>query len=140
MNNIGYIKEKYSGISFNLNENTYTELPVIIKQCIISKKPLRIYTSMGDDKPDLELCQIPNVKLLFIKACQEYGLLGFLNYQCKYTNGDEFIQTVIAVACGVFVSNEDDSFIYKIELNEVQSLIELSTKKFNELWSDLIDK
>ena len=121
-------------IIFDIGPETIDRLPSTIKMALQTKRVMILFCSMADDS-HLELCQIPEVKELYKKACIEYGLLGYLEYQLPlFPRTQEIITDVISIACGSWVSTNGSKFIMKLESEDVKPLWDKSVQKYRELY------
>lgn len=131
----GVSQKSSNAIVFDITPEKIDELPAIIKQAILTKSAIVPMCSMADNLPGTELCQIPEVKELFMKACNEYGLLGYMQYQSSFfPRTEELVRNIIAIVCGKLTKTNGVEFEMEIDIEEFRDLCTKSVVKFNELY------
>ena len=111
------------------------KLPETIKFAMETRSAIVPFSSMGDHLPGVELCQIPEVKELFVKACVEYGLIGWLLYQESYfPKSNDSISTIIMIAYGTLTDSDGKECTIKIDELAVKEMFMASVSKARELY------
>ena len=131
----------YGMVTFDLTDETLPSLGKTIKDCLLRRLKLLVFCSMGDDTL-LELCQIPEVRRVFYRACLDHGLLGYLYYQQWRWDSDfnDNIKTVTNVCLGKYTGNDGKDFFTEVEGSKVKSLNDASTEKFHKLYGHYIPR
>lgn len=108
----------------------------LIKQCLEVNRDIQLYSSLALKHPGISFTRIPGLKDLFIDACINHGLIGYLKYQIELDNGGlkpwyKIIMNNIAIiTCGTVDGDERSHIINEDELDRLR---QLSIDKFNDL-------
>jgi hypothetical protein len=128
-------QSKMTVIACDLTPAKIDKLPETIKFAMATRSAILPFSSMGDHLPGVELCQMPEVKELFIKACIDYGLLGWLLHQQSYfPDSHESITTVSMITCGSLHDSDDKKCIIKMDNIALEKLFMTSINKAQELY------
>src|SRR5437868_6230614 len=71
-------------VIFNLTQETIGGLKYIIQQSLSLGTNLHVLSTLDLNYPEeMDLCEIPEIKDLFLRASVEHGLLGYYSYTNK---------------------------------------------------------
>lgn len=140
---------KVTCIKFDLSQNSVGRLRYIIKKCIKTGNQLAIYCSMDTGTTENELCQVPAIKAVFIKAFVEYGLLGLYQYQKNLY--PEFCLDQLAlmanITCSTLRDTNGKQYTARLQIDEFAELMKISCLAFKKLYgidvpvsNDLMDE
>lgn len=139
VNKVGHeeeVKPQQKIIFFDITPRTISTLPIIINQCLSSQTLLKIFSSEGDDT-DFELAEIPHVKQLYVNACTQYGLLGFLieNQSLYLDHGikDDIID-IRSITSGSVTDINSSGVHYQIDLIEFERITHVSIERYHALY------
>jgi hypothetical protein len=122
--------------------NACESLPGLIKKSILSGCIFTVYSSYADQYPNTELVEIPEIVNLFRNACENKGLLHFMEYQRLLFNNDDIIVDNIAlirnITCGkIIMKSKDKKYCqYILDNPKLRRLEEKSIESFNRLYAD----
>ena len=105
-------------VLFDLKESTIQLLGIQIAHCVRKSIDLICFSSFSMRYPEKSLTNIPGLSLLFIKACLQHGLLGYLDWKHETSPSKQnsiIINNVIIATCGLPAS---------VELEPASDLIE----------------
>ena len=124
---------------FDLTSKNVNYLGQVISQCISNNINLVCFSRESMSHPELSITEIPGLSTLFIKACLQHGLLGYLDWKNETAPSEQnsiIITNVIIATCGKVV---DDGFAggkgiaHDVDEKKLNFIRTNSRKKFNEL-------
>lgn len=143
-------------IVLDLSPKTLPILGEIIKKCVANRTILNLYCSLTINNGNKSMTEIPGVKNLFVEACLQHGLLGYLDWQKEQTPSDHIqmaLDNVIIITCGSVVYDphahtnslldvteepikDNSPIIHEINDTKLQFIRKQSQAKFDQLIKD----
>lgn len=123
-------------VKFDVTVDSLDSLGALIVKCVKREVDLICYSSETMRNPNKPMVKIPGLTLLFVKACLQQGLLGYLDYKQEnnYTDQTQIvIDNIVIITCGSYVKSEKGKLSYDIDNNKLTYIRDKSTAKFKEL-------
>lgn len=123
---------------FDLEEDNVYTLGPIISYCVKHSVDLICYSSEAMKHPGVSLTQIPGLSRLFIRACLQEGLLGYLDWKAKNNPSEQnriIRNNVIIITCGKPITSTDDNkdLAHEVDNDKLSFLTTMSQIKFEQL-------
>lgn len=127
---------------FDLTEETIDTLGDIIGLCVETKVDLICFSKNAMKQPEISLTKIVGLKDLFIQACLQHGLLGYLDWKNENTPNEQntnIMTNVIIITCGKQVveitdsNGEDNRIAHEVDEKRLAFIRERSRVKFNQI-------
>lgn len=129
-------------ILFDIREDTIDTLGDIIGLCVETKTELICYSKKAMEQPDISLTEIPGLNELFVRACLQHGLLGYLDWKNETTPTQQIadiMNNIVIIVCGRKVVNQVDEMnlnkgiVHEVDEKKLAFIRERSRLKFNQI-------
>lgn len=137
--------QKEKQLLFNLSQNNVGILGQNIVNSVKNSVDLICYSHEAMSHPELSVTEIPGLTLLFVQACLQQGLLGYLDWKEENHPNEQnnmIMNNVIIATCGKRVPDdtldEDQKgkgIAHDVDPDKLAFIRAKSREKFNQLIS-----
>lgn len=125
---------------FDLTPDNIDMLSQYIVSCVTDSIDLICYSQESIKRPDLSITEIPGLSILFIKACLQQGLLGYLDWKQENVPTEQngfIINNIIIATCGERVTDHtldnEKGLAHVVDAEKLKYIRTMSRQKFNQL-------
>lgn len=124
-------------IVFDLTPDNVDSLGRLIVECVKKDIDLKCYSSQTMKNPDIPITEIPGLSFLFIQACLQQGLLGYLDWKLENRHTDQdkaILHNVTILIAGTARFNPEGKYDgHDVDETKLTFIRERSRAKFNQL-------
>ena len=136
-------KQKQKQLLFNLSENNVGLLGQNIVNSVRNSVDLISYSYEAMTHPELSVTEIPGLTLIFVQACLQQGLLGYLDWKeetCPNEQNTAIMNNVIIATCGKRVPDNSldpepngKGIVHDVDPEKLAFIRSKSREKFTQL-------